>query len=132
MLFIGGAFGDCRAFSHVADQLADRYHVIAYERRGNSRSEALDRWYATSLELSRKPIASEYIVLQSMWCTCAQIFRRSALPRYYSEMLARIGVAAVDGKTATTICVENPVWAPTCLPQCALRDVLGRQTFSMR
>jgi pimeloyl-ACP methyl ester carboxylesterase len=37
-LFIPGATGDARHFSHVADALADDFRVITYDRRGNSRS----------------------------------------------------------------------------------------------
>lgn len=38
VLFIGGATGDAGHFTRTAEQLADEFTVITYDRRGNSRS----------------------------------------------------------------------------------------------
>ena len=38
VLFICGATGDAGHFERVAEQLADAFTVITYDRRGNSRS----------------------------------------------------------------------------------------------
>lgn len=38
LLCISGAFGDAGYWPSVADQLSDRFTVVSYDRRGNSRS----------------------------------------------------------------------------------------------
>lgn len=50
VLFIAGATGDAGHFEGVAEQLADEFTVIGYDRRGNSRSPVPDGWTDTSIE----------------------------------------------------------------------------------
>src|SRR5215472_13464247 len=50
VLFIGGATGDAGNFERVAEQLADAFTVITYDRRGNSRSLAPAGWTQTSIQ----------------------------------------------------------------------------------
>jgi pimeloyl-ACP methyl ester carboxylesterase len=49
VMFISGAAGDAGHFEHVADQLADEFTVLTYDRRGNSRSVSPDGWETTSV-----------------------------------------------------------------------------------
>ena len=50
VLFICGATGDAGHFERVAEQLADTFTVITYDRRGNSRSPTPTGWTQTSLQ----------------------------------------------------------------------------------
>jgi pimeloyl-ACP methyl ester carboxylesterase len=49
-LFISGATGDAGHWTGVADTLADRYAVITYDRRGNSRSPRSLGWASTTID----------------------------------------------------------------------------------
>jgi pimeloyl-ACP methyl ester carboxylesterase len=48
VLFISGATGDAGHFEKVAEQLADEFMAITYDRRGNSRSPKPTGWTSTS------------------------------------------------------------------------------------
>jgi pimeloyl-ACP methyl ester carboxylesterase len=48
LLLIMGATGDASHFATVADQLADEFTVLTYDRRGNSRSSRPPDWGTTS------------------------------------------------------------------------------------
>lgn len=50
VLCIMGATGDAGHFTAVADELADEFTVVAYDRRGNSRSPSPPDWTITSPE----------------------------------------------------------------------------------
>jgi pimeloyl-ACP methyl ester carboxylesterase len=50
VLLIMGATGDGGHFDALAEQLADEFMVISYDRRGNGRSPAPDNWQTTSPE----------------------------------------------------------------------------------
>jgi pimeloyl-ACP methyl ester carboxylesterase len=50
LLFIMGATGDAGHFSTVADQVADEFTVLTYDRRGNSRSSRPPGWATTTPE----------------------------------------------------------------------------------
>jgi pimeloyl-ACP methyl ester carboxylesterase len=50
VLLIMGATGDGGHFDAFADQLADEFMVVSYDRRGNGRSPAPDNWRTTSPE----------------------------------------------------------------------------------
>lgn len=50
VLLIMGATGDGGHFDALADQLADEFTVISYDRRGNGRSPVPDNWQTTSPE----------------------------------------------------------------------------------
>ena len=50
VLFIMGATGDAGHFATVADQLADAFTVVTYDRRGNSRSSRPPGWDTTTPE----------------------------------------------------------------------------------
>jgi pimeloyl-ACP methyl ester carboxylesterase len=50
VLFIMGATGDAGHFATVADQLADEFTVVTYDRRGNSRSSRPPGWGTTTVE----------------------------------------------------------------------------------
>ncbi len=50
VLFISGPTGDAGHFERVAEELADEFTVITYDRRGNSRSPRPAGWTTTSAE----------------------------------------------------------------------------------
>lgn len=50
MLFIAGATGDAGHFERVAEDLANEFTVVTYDRRGNSRSPRPAGWNTTSTE----------------------------------------------------------------------------------
>jgi pimeloyl-ACP methyl ester carboxylesterase len=50
VLFIMGATGDAGHFSTVAEQLADEFTAVTYDRRGNSRSSRPLGWDTTTVE----------------------------------------------------------------------------------
>jgi pimeloyl-ACP methyl ester carboxylesterase len=50
VLFIMGATGDAGHFATVADQLADKFTVVTFDRRGNSRSSRPPGWRTTTVE----------------------------------------------------------------------------------
>ena len=50
LLLIAGASGDASAFDAVADALASDFTVVAYDRRGRSRSPRPPGWTRTSLD----------------------------------------------------------------------------------
>lgn len=50
VIFVSGATGDAGHFSKVAQCLADEFTVVAYDRRGNSRSPRPDGWNQTSAD----------------------------------------------------------------------------------
>jgi pimeloyl-ACP methyl ester carboxylesterase len=50
LLLIMGATGDAGHFSTVADQVADEFTVVTYDRRGNSRSSRPPGWGTTTPE----------------------------------------------------------------------------------
>lgn len=50
LLFISGALGDAGYWTDVADELADSYTVITYDRRANSRSPRPDGFAETSID----------------------------------------------------------------------------------
>lgn len=50
VLFISGATGDAGHFERVANLLADKFTVVTFDRRGNSRSLRPDGWNGTSTE----------------------------------------------------------------------------------
>jgi pimeloyl-ACP methyl ester carboxylesterase len=50
LLLIAGGLADAGQFTALGEALAERYRVITYDRRGNSRSPAPDAWTATTVE----------------------------------------------------------------------------------
>jgi pimeloyl-ACP methyl ester carboxylesterase len=50
VLFIMGATGDAGHFATVAEQLADEFTALTYDRRGNSRSSRPPGWDTTTVE----------------------------------------------------------------------------------
>jgi pimeloyl-ACP methyl ester carboxylesterase len=50
LLLIIGASGDAGHFAAVAEELADGFTVVTYDRRGNSRSPRPPGWNATTIE----------------------------------------------------------------------------------
>jgi pimeloyl-ACP methyl ester carboxylesterase len=50
LLLIMGATGDAGHFAAVAEELADEYTVVTYDRRGNSRSSRPLGWRTTTVE----------------------------------------------------------------------------------
>lgn len=50
LLFISGATGDATTFQRVAEELADEFTVITYDRRGNSRSPRPAGWTHTTVD----------------------------------------------------------------------------------
>src|ERR1051326_851137 len=50
VLFIAGATGDARHFERVAEELANEFTAVTYDRRGNSRSPRPAGWNTTSTE----------------------------------------------------------------------------------
>jgi pimeloyl-ACP methyl ester carboxylesterase len=53
VLFIMGATGDAGHFATVADQLADKFTVVTFDRRGNSRSSRPPGWRTTKWKSRR-------------------------------------------------------------------------------
>ena len=50
VLFIPGALGDAGYFTQVAEELADEFSTVIYDRRGNSRSLRPPGWKMTSMD----------------------------------------------------------------------------------
>lgn len=50
LLMIAGASGDAEMFASAADALAERFTVVTYDRRGNSRSLAPAGWAVTTVD----------------------------------------------------------------------------------
>jgi pimeloyl-ACP methyl ester carboxylesterase len=50
VLFIPGALGDAGYFTQVAEELADEFSTVTYDRRGNSRSPQPPGWKMTSMD----------------------------------------------------------------------------------
>jgi pimeloyl-ACP methyl ester carboxylesterase len=50
VLFIPGALGDAGYFTQVAEELADEFSTVIYDRRGNSRSPQPPGWKMTSMD----------------------------------------------------------------------------------
>jgi pimeloyl-ACP methyl ester carboxylesterase len=50
VLFIPGALGDAGYFTQVAEELADEFSPVTYDRRGNSRSPQPPGWKMTSMD----------------------------------------------------------------------------------
>ncbi len=50
LIFISGSLGDAGGWDRVAELLADEFTVVAYDRRGNSRSPRPIGWDTTSIE----------------------------------------------------------------------------------
>jgi pimeloyl-ACP methyl ester carboxylesterase len=50
LLLVAGGLADAGQFTALAEALVERWRVITYDRRGNSRSPAPEGWSATSIE----------------------------------------------------------------------------------
>ncbi|MFD7446416.1 alpha/beta fold hydrolase [Streptomyces sp. NPDC059909] len=50
VLFISGVTGDAGLWTRTAQALADEFTVVAYDRRGNSRSPRPEQWTSTSVD----------------------------------------------------------------------------------
>lgn len=75
VLFISGATGDAGHFEATADELADDFTVVTYDRRGNSRSPAPEGWTETSI---REQADDAIGLLEALDLTSATVFGTSA------------------------------------------------------
>jgi pimeloyl-ACP methyl ester carboxylesterase len=75
LLFIMGATGDAGHFATVADQLADEFTVVTYDRRGNSRSSRPPAWGTTTPEEQAEDAAG---LLRALGLTPAAVFGTSS------------------------------------------------------
>jgi pimeloyl-ACP methyl ester carboxylesterase len=75
LLLIMGATGDAGHFATVADQLADEFTVLTYDRRGNSRSSCPSRWGTTSPEEQADDAAG---LLRALELASAAVFGTSS------------------------------------------------------
>jgi len=103
VLFISGATGDAGHFMHVAQVLGDDFTVIAYDRRGNSRSSRPDGWTETSITEQADDAAA---LLQALAVTPAVVFGTSGGGTILMELISR-HPAALKGAIA-----HEPVLAP--------------------
>jgi len=75
LLFIAGSTGDAGNFTRTADLLADEFAVVAYDRRGNSRSERPEGWTKTSISEQADDAAA---LIQALRLGPAVVFGASA------------------------------------------------------
>lgn len=74
VLLISGATGDAGHFESVADELADEFTVVTYDRRGNSRSPSPDGWKRTSMT---EQAADAAALLETLRLSPAAVFGTS-------------------------------------------------------
>lgn len=75
VLFIQGATGDGGTFERVAEQLADEFIVVTYDRRGNSRSPRPEGWDRTSMDEQADDAAG---LIQALGLAPTAVFGTSA------------------------------------------------------
>lgn len=75
VLFISGATGDAGHFERVAEELADEFTVITYDRRGNSRSPRPAGWTITTAE---EQAADAAALLRGLGLAPAAVFGTSS------------------------------------------------------
>ena len=86
LLMIMGATGDAGHFSTVADELADEFTVVTYDRRGNSRSPRPPEWSTTTVEEQADDAAA---LLRTLELTPAAVFGTSNGAIYALGLLIR-------------------------------------------
>ena len=91
VLFICGATGDAGHFERVAEQLADEFTVITYDRRGNSRSPTPVGWTQTSLQEQANDAAG---LVQALRVAPVGVFGTSSGGAIGLELLLRHPVVA--------------------------------------
>jgi pimeloyl-ACP methyl ester carboxylesterase len=96
LLMISGGGGDAGYHSEVAEQLADEYTVLTYDRRGNSRSVVDDRSLPLRME---EQSADALAVLAHNDFSSALVFGGSGGALIGLDLAVRHG-AAVDGLVA--------------------------------
>ncbi|MCZ0991495.1 hypothetical protein O1M54_49030 [Streptomyces diastatochromogenes] len=78
LLLISGAGGDAGYYSAVADELADAFTVITYDRRGNSRSTGRN---GTPMRLAQQAADARELVedwpAAGRWCSATAAARSS-------------------------------------------------------
>jgi pimeloyl-ACP methyl ester carboxylesterase len=75
LLFIAGSTGDAGNFTRTADELADAFTVVTYDRRGNSRSPRPPDWTKTSVTEQADDAAS---LIEALGLAPAAVFGASA------------------------------------------------------
>jgi pimeloyl-ACP methyl ester carboxylesterase len=86
VLFISGATGDAGHWTGVADALANEYTVIAYDRRGNSRSPRPADWTTTTIDEQADDAAG---LLDALDLASAIVFGTSAAAGILAGMCSR-------------------------------------------
>jgi pimeloyl-ACP methyl ester carboxylesterase len=74
VLLVAGGLADAGQFAALADALAKRWRVIAYDRRGNSRSPAPKGWSATSIQEQSDDAAG---LLEALGISAASVYGHS-------------------------------------------------------
>ena len=120
LLLISGGGGDAGYYSEVAEQLADAYTVLTYDRRGNSRSTVDDP--SAPLRMAEQS-ADALAVLAHHDVASALVFGGSGGALIGLDLAARHG-AAVEGLIAH----EPPVVALLSDVERALFDEIGEIT----
>jgi pimeloyl-ACP methyl ester carboxylesterase len=86
VLCISGATGDAGHWTGVADDLADEFTVITYDRRGNSRSPRPPRWTTTTIEEQADDAAA---LLRGLGCAPAIALGTSAAASIAADLALR-------------------------------------------
>ena len=86
VLLVPGAFGDAGVFTKTAEQLADEFTVITYDRRGNSRSPRPADWSSTTLA---EQAADAAALLRGLHAEPAAAFGTSGGAEVVLELLIR-------------------------------------------
>jgi pimeloyl-ACP methyl ester carboxylesterase len=86
LLCIAGTTGDAGHFVGIAARLADEFTVVAYDRRGNSRSPAPEGWSQTSVSEQADDAAA---LVQALQLAPAAVFASDAGGRIGLDLLMR-------------------------------------------
>jgi pimeloyl-ACP methyl ester carboxylesterase len=96
---IMGATGDAGHFSTVAEELADQFTVVTYDRRGNSRSPRPPEWSTTTVEEQADDAAA---LLRALELAPAAVFGTSNGAIYALGLLIR------DPELVTAAVLQDP------------------------
>lgn len=86
VLFISGATGDAGHWIGVADDIADEFTVVTYDRRGNSRSPRPPHWTTTTIEEQADDAAA---LLRGLGCAPAVALGTSAAASIAADLAFR-------------------------------------------
>ena len=86
LLFISGATGDAGHFTRVAEELADEYTTVSYDRRGCSRSAALSEGESMSITAQADDAAA---LIEGLGLAPSVVFGTSAGGNIALELITR-------------------------------------------